>query len=86
MAIPNKLKTNPLISILVPCYNVEKFVEQCITSICKQTYPHIEILCINDGSTDSTLTILQRCAFWLWSFDECRIKGSEGNLYWHCRV
>lgn len=80
MAIPNKLKTNPLISILVPCYNVEKFVEQCITSICKQTYPHIEILCINDGSTDSTLTILQRCAG---CDDRIRIITKPNSGYGH---
>lgn len=80
MATPNKLKTNPLISILVPCYNVERFVEQCISSICKQTYPHIEILCINDGSTDSTLMILQRCAE---SDDRIRIITKPNSGYGH---
>ncbi len=62
MPLENHNQTDPLISVLVPCYNVERFVEQCIKSICKQTYTNLEILCINDGSTDSTLTILQRCA------------------------
>lgn len=50
----------PLISILVPCYNVERFLEQCINSICAQSYKNLEIICINDGSTDSTLNILRR--------------------------
>ena len=50
---------NIKISIVVPCYNVEKYVAQCLESICAQTLREIEIICVNDGSTDSTLTILQ---------------------------
>lgn len=62
MSLESNSHTNPLISVLVPCYNVEYFVEQCIISICQQTYTNLEILCINDGSTDSTLAILQSYA------------------------
>ncbi|WP_392552403.1 glycosyltransferase [Orbus wheelerorum] len=51
-----------LISVLVPIYNVEKYLEQCISSIIKQTLKEIEIICINDGSTDSSLAILQKFA------------------------
>lgn len=46
------------VSIVVPCYNVEKYVSQCIESICNQTLKDIEIICINDGSKDNTLSIL----------------------------
>lgn len=53
MTFPCKL------SILVPCYNVEKYVAQCLSSIVNQTLQDIEIICINDGSTDKTLEILQ---------------------------
>ena len=49
----------PLISILVPCYNVEKYLHQCIDSIIRQTYTNLEIICLNDGSTDTTLDILK---------------------------
>lgn len=52
-------KKYPLLSILVPCYNVEKYVTQCLESILEQTYSNIEIICIDDGSTDSTPLILQ---------------------------
>ena len=52
----------PLISILVPCYNVEKYLEQCLDSIVNQTLKDIEIICINDGSTDSTLDIIKSYA------------------------
>ena len=51
----NKIK----VSILIPCYNVEKYLEQCITSVLKQTLQDIELICINDGSTDNTLNILK---------------------------
>lgn len=49
----------PKVSILVPCYNVEKYLKQCLESIVNQTLKDIEIICINDGSKDSTLEILR---------------------------
>lgn len=47
------------VSVLVPIYNVEKYLRQCLQSICEQTLPDIEILCINDGSTDSSRNIIE---------------------------
>lgn len=47
----------PLISIIVPVYNVEKYLEKCILSLCSQTYKNIEILLIDDGSTDKSKKI-----------------------------
>ena len=58
----NKLKTMPKVSILVPIYNVEKYLRQCLDSIVKQTLQDIEIICINDGSTDSSLNIIEEFA------------------------
>lgn len=55
-------KKTPKISILVPCYNVEKYVGQCLDSIVNQTLKDIEIIAINDGSTDSTLDIIKSYA------------------------
>lgn len=49
----------PKISIVIPCYNVEKYLKQCLDSVVNQTLQDIEIICINDGSTDSTLSILR---------------------------
>jgi len=51
-----------LVSVVVPVYNVEKYVLDCLTSILAQTYPHIEIVVIVDGSTDSSEAIVRRVA------------------------
>lgn len=64
--INNNLKNNSLakdevkLSIVVPCCNVEKYLEQCLESIVNQTLKNIEILCINDGSKDATLSIIEK--------------------------
>jgi len=50
----------PLISILVPCFNTEKFLQQCLDTLRNQTLKDIEIICVNDGSTDATLNILEK--------------------------
>lgn len=47
-----------LITVIVPCYNIEKYIEKCIESIGKQTYKNIEIIAVDDGSKDSTVDIL----------------------------
>ncbi|WP_251868217.1 glycosyltransferase family 2 protein [Enterococcus malodoratus] len=49
-----------LISIIVPVYNVEKYLSRCIESIINQTYKNIEILLVDDGSTDSCLRICEK--------------------------
>ena len=51
----------PLLSVIVPCYNVEKHIDKCISSIVGQTYPNLEILLVNDGSDDQTGAI---CDAW----------------------
>lgn len=50
------------ISIIVPVYNTEKFLEKCLNSLINQTLKDIEIICINDGSTDNSLQILKKFA------------------------
>lgn len=51
-----------LISIIIPIYNVEKYIATCLESILEQSYPHIQIIAINDGSTDGSLAIAETYA------------------------
>ena len=53
------MKFMPKISVIIPCYNVENFIGECLDSVINQTFEDVEILCINDGSTDNTLNILE---------------------------
>ena len=50
------------ISIIIPCYNQEKYIEECLNSILVQKLNEFEIICVNDGSTDNTLMILNQYA------------------------
>ncbi|MBR4631854.1 MAG: glycosyltransferase [Elusimicrobia bacterium] len=52
----------PKVSIIVPVYNVEKYLPQCLDSILKQTFTDFECICVNDGSPDNSLAILQEYA------------------------
>ncbi|MDN3583741.1 glycosyltransferase family 2 protein [Mucilaginibacter flavus] len=54
------MNTLPLVSVIIPCYNAERYVEFSVRSIMNQTYKNLEILCINDGSNDSTLQVLTK--------------------------
>ena len=49
----------PKVSVLIPAYNVEKYVEECLDSILNQTMQDFEIICVDDCSTDGTLRILR---------------------------
>ena len=51
-----------LVSILLPCYNVESFLSQCLESLTYQTHRHLQIILIDDGSTDNTWQIMQEYA------------------------
>lgn len=51
---------NPKVSIVIPVYNVENYLEKCLNSVLAQDYPNIEIVCVNDGSTDDSYRILKR--------------------------
>ncbi|MBO6273218.1 glycosyltransferase [bacterium] len=52
----------PKVSVIIPVYNVEKYLRQCLDSVVNQTLQDIEIICVNDGSTDSSLQVLEEYA------------------------
>lgn len=63
------MKSNPMISVIVPIYKVEKYLDQCIASIVSQTYPNLEIILVDDGSPDHCPEICDR-----WAEKDARIK------------
>ena len=56
------LEDMPVISVIVPVYNTAPWLPRCLDSICAQTYRNLEILCVNDGSTDNSAAILEEYA------------------------
>lgn len=50
-----------LLSVIIPVYNSEKFLYRCLDSVVKQSYTNLQIICIDDGSTDNSNSILQNC-------------------------
>ena len=50
---------NPKVSVIIPVYNVEKYLRQCLDSICNQTFKNIEIIIVNDCSPDNSLQIIK---------------------------
>lgn len=67
-----------MISIIVPVYNVENYLDRCVRSICEQSYTDLEIILVDDGSTDSSGEICDK-----WTEKDCRIKAvhkSNGGL------
>lgn len=56
------MMSKPLLSVIVPVYNTAPWLRRCLDSICAQTYKNLEILCVNDGSTDDSAEILAEYA------------------------
>ena len=54
--------SSPRVSVIIPIYNVEKYLEECLDSVLAQTMSDIEVICVNDGSTDSSPQIIKRYA------------------------
>lgn len=60
--IQNKINFIPKVSVIIPVYNVEQYLRECLDSVVNQTLKEIEIICVDDGSTDKSLEILKEYA------------------------
>lgn len=54
-------KMNPKVSVVIASYNTEKYIVECVNSVFNQDYPNVELVVVNDGSTDATGALLGRC-------------------------
>lgn len=61
--------TEPLVSVIIPVYNVEKYLDKCLTTVVYQNYNNLQIILVDDGSTDNSLSICKR-----WSSKDERIE------------
>lgn len=52
----------PAISVIIPCYNVGKYLPECLDSVLRQSFTDFEVICVNDGSTDNTADVLKQYA------------------------
>lgn len=77
-----ELSTNPLISVIVPVYNVKEFLDSCIQSIVRQTYRNLEIILIDDGSIDGSGEL---CDEWATKDDRILVIHSENRGVSHAR-
>ena len=74
------MNEQPLLAVIVPCYNLEKYIDRCVSSIVGQTYARLDIILIDDGSTDHTGIMCDN-----WEKRDARIrvihKSNEGIAY-----
>lgn len=75
--------TDIKISVIIPVYNAEKYIAQCVESVLKQTFQSIEIVVVNDGSTDRTPEILSKYAK---KFSNIKIVSQENQGLFRARV
>ena len=67
----------PLVSIVIPVYNVEQYLPETLNSLVRQTYRNIEIICVDDGSTDSSVAMIQQYM----QKDKRIVLLQQANLY-----
>ncbi|MCD4600036.1 glycosyltransferase family 2 protein [Proteus mirabilis] len=53
-------KSLPLVSVIIPAYNAKKYLERAVNSVLNQSYKNVEVIIINDGSSDDTLSIIKK--------------------------
>ncbi len=69
---------NPLVSVIIPAYNAGKYIESAVESVLRQSYTNIELIVVNDGSTDNTLDVLSH-------FSDIKILSTSNKGVSHAR-
>ncbi|MGN8936902.1 glycosyltransferase family 2 protein [Collinsella sp. HCP28S3_E5] len=75
--------SDPLVSIVVPCYNAERTIESCLDSLLGQEFQRLEIICVNDGSTDKTAEMLD---LYRSRYPEVVVASQENSGAWAARL
>lgn len=85
----DKKQNWPLVSVLVPCFNHEKYIEECLLSILQQDYANLELIVVNDGSTDRSsevISALQQCySFQFYSQRNQGVSAALNNALTHAK-
>ena len=74
-----------LVSVVIPCYNAERYLAETIESVLAQTYPAIEVIVVDDGSSDNTIGVAQRYPVRLISQKNRRVSAARNNGIRHSR-
>src|ERR1700722_9202668 len=76
--------TSPLVSVVIPCYNSERYLAEAIESVRRQTYPRTEIIVIDDGSTDGTARIARSSPVHYFYQPNSGISAARNRGLLHC--
>jgi glycosyltransferase involved in cell wall biosynthesis len=80
---PTSTHTAPLVSVVIPAYNEARWLPACLQSLKAQTYPNLEIIVVNDGSTDETETIAHSFGVLVLTNEHPRGEMVSRNIGWH---
>ena len=82
------------VSIIIPVYNAQEYLQQCLGNVVNQTLQDIEVILVNDASTDQSLSIMKECQRQYpdkvkikcrcWRSEESCDQAGRGRVYWIC--
>lgn len=79
--VESEYRERPLVSIVIPVYNEEKYIGECLDSVLAQTFHNIEVICVDDASTDNSLNILEKYSMKDERIRVIRNEKNEGQAF-----